>query len=177
MKKHFVILLGLVLLFAFSSVNAQSKIGFSVGPELALPMGSFGDVAGMGFGASVGGEMNLADNINGFVTVGYLTFGEKDVAGVAKWQYSGIPILVGAKYYFGKDGFYGLAETGFHLWTITSTVTLFGASVSGDASSSEFSYGVGAGYEVGSFDFNAKYMGAGSGISYVGVRAAYKFSL
>ncbi len=177
MKKHLVIILGLVFLLAFTSVNAQSKIGLSVGPELALPMGSFGDAAGMGFGATIGAEMNVAENINAFAKVGYLMFGEKEIAGISKFKWSGIPILVGAKYYFGNGGFYSLAETGFHLWTAETTVTFFGVSATTDVTSTEFSYGVGVGYEVGSFDINAKYAGAGSGVSYIGVRAAYKFAL
>lgn len=177
MKKHLSIILGLVLLVAFTNVNAQSKFTLNVGPELALPMGSFGDVAGFGFGGSVGGELGLAENMKGFATVGYLMFGEKDVAGLGKWSYSAIPILVGAKYYLGKGGFYTMAETGFHLWTVESTVTFFGVSTTVDASSTEFTYGVGAGYEFGAFDVNAKYIGAGSGISYIGVRVAYNFAL
>jgi len=179
MKKQLFIILGLVLLVAFTNVNAQSKFTLNVGPELALPMGSFGDVAGFGFGGSVGGELGLAENIKGFATVGYLMFGGKELFPGFETKYSGIPILVGAKYYIGKGGFYTLAETGFHLWSYdVPSINIFTGNVTTSSqSSTEFSYGVGAGYEFGAFDVNAKYIGAGSGISYIGVRVAYNFAL
>ncbi|MCF8241798.1 MAG: hypothetical protein K9J16_10460 [Melioribacteraceae bacterium] len=185
MKKIFVTVLGLFLFVGFA--NAQS---LGVGAELSLPMGTFGDQAGMGFGGSVRGELELSDNMNGMLTVGYLTYGGKEVdfGGGLKddWSWSAITILAGAKYYLGSAGFYTMAETGFHMWTAeyvrtytpavgyTSTLTV-------DASSTEFSYGLGFGYEIpmgaNSLDLNAKYEGAGSGISYVGARVAYRFSL
>lgn len=182
MKKHLSIILGLILLVVFTNVNAQSKMHLGVGADISLPMGSFGDVAGLGFGGSVRGELGLADNINGMATVGYLTYGGKDF-GNSSYSYSAIAILVGAKYYIGTDGLYTMAETGFHLWTYSvesQPVTIGGFTVGGgsnDFSASEFSYGVGVGYEFGSFDVNVKYTGAGSGISYIGARVGYRFAL
>lgn len=182
MKKQLSIILALFLFVAFTTVNAQGKISLSVGPEVAIPMGNFGDLSGIGFGGSVGGELNLADNINGFVTVGYLTFGDKDVSNIT-YSFTAIPIIVGAKYYIGKGGFYTMAETGFHLWTakvespgvVVNGVTFGGGSA--ETTSTEFTYGVGVGYEIGKFDVNAKYIGAGSNLTYIGIRASYKFAL
>ncbi len=188
MKKHLVIILSLVFLLAFTSLNAQSKIGLSVGPELAVPTGTLGDIAGIGFGGTVAVQMNLGQNIDGYVRVGYLTFGEKDIASLgiangapagttANNKTSAIPLLVGTKYYFGKGGFYSLGEIGLHFISNSQTVSFAGASASNDVSSTEFSYSVGVGYEVSSFDLGVRYTGAGSNANWIGVRAAYKFSL
>ncbi len=57
MKKLFGLLF--VVLFAFSFTNAQSKMAVSVGANLGLPMGTFGDVANMGFGGGAKFEYQL----------------------------------------------------------------------------------------------------------------------
>ena len=58
--------------------NAQNG-RFSVGAELALPMGDFGDAASTGFGGSVRYEYPVNDNIGLTGTVGYLIFSGKTV--------------------------------------------------------------------------------------------------
>jgi len=52
MKKSLIVLFAL---FIAVSVNAQN-INLSVGGELSMPMGTFGDAAGIGFGGTVRGE-------------------------------------------------------------------------------------------------------------------------
>lgn len=47
MKKTLTLLLMFLVIAGFT--NAQSKIKLSVGANVALPMGSFGDIAGTGF--------------------------------------------------------------------------------------------------------------------------------
>jgi len=143
-------------------------------------MGSFADVAGFGFGASVGGEMPLADKITGTASVGYLMFGEKELGAPGfsvKSSFSAIPILVGSKYALG-DKFYGAAEVGFHLFSskVTSEVTFFGTTTTseGTANTTDFTIGVGGGYMFGKFDVSAKYYLV-SDANYLGVRVAYHF--
>ena len=113
MKQLLSVLLLAVLFTGF--INAQSQ-GVSVGGNLALPMGSFGDVANVGFGGTATYERSFAPNIVGEVYAGYLTFGGKEVFGV-KYSSSMIPIMAGAKYYFqpGK-GLYGNALLGVHIF-------------------------------------------------------------
>ncbi|MCK9279559.1 MAG: outer membrane beta-barrel protein [Melioribacteraceae bacterium] len=178
--KKVVYLFAAVVLFAGLSLNAQSKLSFNAGANAALPMGSFADVAGFGFGASVGAEMPVADKITGTASVGYLMFGEKELGGTgfsAKSSFSAIPILVGSKYAF-NDNFYGAAEVGFHLFsgTVKSEITLFGSTTSAEAteSTTDFTVGVGAGYMFGKLDVSAKYYLI-SDANYLGVRVAYHF--
>ncbi|MFA7287560.1 MAG: hypothetical protein WC055_01640 [Melioribacteraceae bacterium] len=169
-----------VVLFAGLNLNAQSKLAFNAGANLGLPMGSFGDVAGIGFGASVGAEMPVADKITGTASVGYMMFAEKELGGAGlsiKSSFSAIPILVGAKYALANN-FYGAAEVGFHLFssTVKSEMTLFGTTTSAEATANttDFTIGVGGGYTFGKIDVSAKYYLV-SDANYLGVRVAYHF--
>lgn len=177
MKKVLVVLFVLV-----GIVSAQKNITFSAGGNLALPMGSFGDAVGVGFGATVGAEMPVADKIIGTATLGYLMWGGKDInLGIGKitTDFSSIPILVGAKYYFNK-GLYGHGQLGLHMFSSTakSTVTFFGSTTTAEASASstDFTIGVGGGYEMGNLDLSVAYYLI-SDANYLGARVAYRFKL
>lgn len=184
MKKSLIVLFAL---FIAVSVNAQN-INLSVGGELSMPMGTFGDAAGIGFGGTVRGEYPINDQIVGIADVGYLMWGGEtiDLGGLGEitTDYSAIPILVGAKYYFDK-GFYAIAQVGLHMFTFeaTSKITFLGSTTESSASVSEskFGAGVGAGYELplggGALDINVKYQMVADDLSYLGARVAYKFSL
>ena len=171
-----------VVLFAFTFVNAQSKMALGVGANLALPMGTFGDVAGMGFGGGAQFEYMLSPNISGTVSATYLMFGEKDFLDI-KYSYSIIPIQAGAKYYFGN--FYGLAETGINLLSLKVDVparTFMGVTIPGSSTSSstsEFGFGFGAGYVLpmgkNSLDISAKYQNYASSTAAINIGVAYKF--
>jgi hypothetical protein len=172
----------LVLILLVGAVSAQKKITMSAGGSLALPMGDFGNVVGVGFGATVGGEMPLTDKIIGTATLGYLMWGGKELdlgLGKITTDFSSIPILVGAKYYFNK-GFYGIGQLGFHMFTITakSTITFFGSTSTAEASESttEFTIGIGGGYEIGNLDLSAAYYLI-KDANYLGARVAYRFGL
>lgn len=183
MKKLFSVLF--VVLFAFTFANAQSKMAVGVGGNLALPMGTFGDVAGMGFGGGASFQYSFSENIVSTATVTYLMFGEKDLSGIGKYSYSIIPIHVGAKYYFGS--FYTSAETGMNLISLTVDIparTLFGVTIPGSSSStssSEFGFAVGAGYELpmgkNALDLSVKYQNYASSTAAINVGVAYKFGL
>lgn len=183
MKKFLIVLF--VLLFALT-VNAQN-INLSVGGELAMPMGTFSDAAGIGFGGTVRGEYPINDQLVGIADVGYLMWGGETIdlgIGEITTDYSAIPIQVGAKYYFDK-GFYALAQVGLHMFTFdaTSKITIFGSTTESSFSTSEskFGAGFGAGYELplggGALDINVKYQLVSDDLSYLGARVAYKFSL
>lgn len=183
MKKLFSVLF--VVLFAFTFVNAQSKMALGVGANLALPMGTFNDIAGMGFGGGAQFEYMLSPNISGTVSATYLMFGEKDLAGIAKYSYSIIPIQAGAKYYFGN--FYGLAEIGINLVSLSVDIparTFMGVTIPGSSASSsasEFGFGFGAGYVLpmgkNSLDISAKYQNYASSTAAINIGVAYKFGL
>lgn len=181
MKKVLVVLFALMCVVG--TANAQ-QIKLSVGPEVALPMGAFGDAANIGFGGTVRAEYPVAPNMNLMLTAGYLMWGGKEFDfGFFKvtTDYSAIPILAGAKYFFAP-GIYGMAEAGIHMFTFKAETTggLFAGSSS--TSESKFGGGVGVGYEAAlsptvGLDLNAKYAFVSGDLSYIGARVGVKFGL
>ncbi|HEX2617713.1 MAG TPA: outer membrane beta-barrel protein [Flavobacteriales bacterium] len=97
---------------------------FSLGAELALPMGDFGDAVGTGFGVTLGYEIPVGDNLGVMAQAGWMTFSGKDIdlgpfGTIEGPSFTAIPIQVGAKYYFtdNQEGFYAGLLTGVHLFT------------------------------------------------------------
>lgn len=161
--------------------NAQNG-RFSVGAELALPMGDFGDAASTGFGGSVRYEYPVNDNIGLTGTVGYLIFSGKTVAGVDGPDWSMIPVQVGGKYYFteNQEGFYAGLEIGIHSSSIKTPEYNFGGFIipSQTVSSSDLSYAPQLGYHLANLDLGLRYQmiaTTGSTTSYLGLRIAYVF--
>ena len=184
-----VAVVALALIVSFNA-QAQNKMAGSVGAEVLIPMGNFSDAAKIGFGGTAEYEYYVQPNISVTGKVGYITWGAKtgDATGVEA-SFSGIPILVGGKYYFipsGRTRVYGQFELG--LFILSSTVKYtgpvalagFGGEVSG--SSTEFTIAPAIGFEIpagdkGAIDLSARFWGilSSGGSSNVGARAAYKF--
>src|SRR5690606_21924762 len=143
-----------------SSVAVAQDGRFSIGAELALPMGDFGDASSIGFGGSVRYEHPVGDNIGLTGTVGYLIFGGKETSegGVTfdGPDYSMIPIQVGGKYYFTEQqlGFYAGLELGVHSTTAkipSSSITIGGVTIETpevSTSSTDLSYAPQIGYHL-----------------------------
>jgi hypothetical protein len=186
------------------STNMFAQDGrFSVGAELAMPGGDYGDNAGTGFGASLRYEMPMGDNLGLTGTVGYLMYGKKSVETYGyKYEYSSsvIPIMLGAKYYFTEqqNGFYGAFQIGLSMLSNKSEYSydLLGVHYSGSdtQSSSAFTWAPGVGYHLDNLDFGLNYYGFSYtqdytttvlGVAYttevtyagswIGIRAAYVF--
>lgn len=183
MKK--VLVLCVVALFMVGLTNAQtSKLKIGVGAYIGLPMGNFGDVTSLGFGGVAQGEYDLAPQIVGTLTTGYLSFSGKSVNGVDLGSWSVVPILVGGKYFF-TPMFYGAVQIGINMVSYTNKHVpvgfnyVTGQIAYGDASvsSSEFGFDIGVGYEMKPFDFLVKYGTFGSGTGNISLTALYKFSL
>lgn len=179
---------------AFSCGLMAQENRASAGLELALPMGDFGDAFGMGFGASIGYELPVGDNLGVMAQVGYLSFAGKDIEfnllGVTTTiegpNLAAIPVQVGAKYYFtdNQEGAYLGVLTGLHFMTV-------------EDADGESSFGLAPllGYMIGeNIDISLRYQmlfdkqetvsGSGTSItieeetvtnSYLGIRAAYMF--
>jgi opacity protein-like surface antigen len=144
MKKLFTVLFTVIIFTGF--VNAQNNMYLGVGPLVSLPIGSFGDAANVGFGGTAIFELEFMPQLHGTAQAGYITWGTD----ADDLSFSGIPILVGAKYYFMQSGgVYGHGQLGVTLLTFDypEIVTPFG-SFGGSQSSTEFSFVIGAGYEV-----------------------------
>jgi hypothetical protein len=181
MKK--VLVLCVVALFMVGLTNAQtSKFKIGVGAYIGLPMGTFGDVVSIGFGGVAQGELELAPQIVGTLTTGYLSFSGKSVNGFTLGNWSIIPILVGGKYFFTPN-FYGAVQIGLNMVSYTNTVSYTNpfthttTTASASASSSEFGFNFGVGFEMKPFDFLVKYGTFGSNASAISLTALYKFPL
>jgi outer membrane protein W len=147
MSKILVAIVVCALVFSVSQSSAESKMALSVGGDVLLPMGTFGDVASTGFGGSVRGQYDINPMFSAGLTVGYYTWSGKDVAGVTLPNFKGVPVRVFGKYYFmpadQKMRVYGIAELGFFFASVSATVG--GVSVS--ASETDFNYAPGVGLE------------------------------
>ena len=180
MKKALVLLMAVLCLTVVS--NAQkNNISLNAGAVIALPMGSFGDVYDMGFGATVRGELPFSKQLVGIATVGFLTW-SGDMSGFGTtidYKTTAIPVRAGAKYYFDKKGtgLYGIGELGLHFYS--STVE--GGGMNLDASSTEFALALGGGYELPvsktmMLDLSGEYVVV-SESNYLEIRAGLKFPL
>jgi hypothetical protein len=182
MKKLLSVLIILAFAFAMNTTFAQGKNYLGIGANLALPMGSFSDAAGTGFGATGSFEMTFTPNITGIATAGYLKFGGQDF-GYFSYDYSDIPIMVGIKYYFTPGmPFYAIGQVGLNFFNANASYTgPFGSLFEASGSSTEFGLGLGVGYEVpvgtnAAIDLTGMF-NIISDLNYIGVRAAYRFGI
>jgi hypothetical protein len=158
---------------------------FSLGAEVGLPMGNFGDIAGAGFGGSLRYEANISDKLNWSASAGYLSFSGKTYTypgtnvTIPFGNFSIIPITGGVKYYFSEvnNGFYGAADLGFNFIS-TYDVTYNSGNGGGynlsSASTTKFGLSPGVGYRTGNWDLAARF-NLISDANYLGVRVAYVF--
>lgn len=175
MKKLF-ILTAVAGLFAFSSVNAQTKAPkLSVGAEFAFPMGDFGDVADFGYGGSLQYQHPVAANLLLTGSAGYTSFKFKDYTALGVTYKGGnsgtIPVKAGARYYFGENFFAG-AELGAGFSTEDNGTTAF-----------IYSPGVGVDFPVSdksTIELGARYeawSAKSTTNGFIGLRAAFNFGL
>jgi len=144
----------LVFLCTFTSLNAVSKSSVGLHAVVALPIGSFGDVAGTGFGVQGVYEIGFGNNLVGVVKIGYIKWGGKDF-GDYSYGYSAVPVIAGVKYFFKPgSGFYVTTAVGLHFFSVNTdipTITIGGITVGGgsvSASTTNFTFSAGAGYQV-----------------------------
>lgn len=176
MKKLLQVVGVAICMFAFTN-NSNAQVNFSGGVELAMPMGDFANTAKLGYGVSFGAEKPVGDNMGITGTLGYIIMPfNKDKSGI-EGNFALMPIQAGFKYYFTDNtaGAYAKADLGFHRTTMKIDYG-FGEV---DASSTDLSYAVGAGYLVNEhIDLGLRYQmiaGDGSSSAYLGIRAAYVF--
>jgi hypothetical protein len=177
-------ILAIVMLVA-TGANAQGKIAVNIGADVLMPIGSFSDAVSIGFGGTAQGEYLLAPNASLTLKSGYVTWSAKDVPSGFKVSYSGIPILVGGKYYFmpeGKTRFYGTLEVGLMILSASAEGTYGGQTYKTSASETDFSVAPGVGVEIaagakGAIDISARYWGIfkDGSASNIGARVGYKF--
>lgn len=145
----------MVLAFSFLAVTGAFA-QFSVGAELALPMGTpFSDGFNMGFGGSVNYQGAINDNLSWVGYAGYQTYGAKNLPSGYSASFSMIPIQAGVRYYFTESGagFYGEFDLGMFFASASAS----GGGISASSSDSKFGFTPAIGYRVSSFDIGARY--------------------
>ncbi len=118
-------IIGLFIGLILSVQSTQAQMPFSVqnlgvngGLTFKVPIGTFGDVAGVGFGFVVQGEYVFTPQISILAGLGYVIYSGKDL-GSYRYNYSELPLTAGAKYYLFPPGknpmrIFLLGELGFH---------------------------------------------------------------
>lgn len=162
----------LVLVFSFFAVTG-ALAQFSLGFDLQLPMGTFGDAYNMGLGGTVRYDAAINDNLSWTASAGYISYGGKNLPSGYSSTISMIPIVGGIKYYFTESnaGFYGAADIGFFITSASYDIPGFG---SGSTSETKFGLTPGVGYRFGQFDVSGRYNIVGD-FNNVGFRIAYFF--
>lgn len=171
-----------MLLVAFSmfGVVAMAQEGFhkiSAGAELALPMGDFSNGYSVGFGATGKVFYGLTNESSITGTLGYIHFPMKSQPGLSG-HVGMIPLQFG--YYHDFGGFYIEPQLG--LAFVSSKVEMkgmgdfFGFDMSGTASDTKFSLGLGGGYNFGDWDVGLRYQII-QYANFLGARVAYSFDI
>lgn len=171
-----------------SSLLAQSK-QLSFGADVMLPQGDFSKEFSLGVGPTVGFELPVGDRIGITVQAGYNILMLKDDIKEVLDGATIIPAQAGLKYYFqeSQSGLYAHGQLGIHSFTEKfKENSLFGLSAESE-SKTNFSWGIGAGYQLSKFDIGVRYntVTAGesegseesSSLSYIGLRVAYILSM
>lgn len=174
--KKLLLLTAIAGLFAFTSVNAQTRTPkLSLGAEFAFPMGDFGDATDFGFGGSLQYQHPVAESLSITGSAGYTSFKfkEETVGGVTfgGGSFGTIPVKAGARYYFGEN-FFAAGELGAAISTEKGGSTGF-----------IYAPGVGVDFPVsdtGSIELGARYEGwsqKGGTSGFIGLRLAYNFGI
>lgn len=179
MKKLIVILSVVITTALVHPVQAQ----FSGGLELGAPLGTFGDYAKIGFGASVRYQASINDQLAWTASIGYLSFGGKDVPvgsqTASLGSHSNVPITGGVQYYLGEgdNKFYISGDISINFISVS---VLYPNSGNGggyniaSASETRIGFAPGVGYRFGNWDFGAKF-NLISDFNYAGLRIGYVF--
>lgn len=191
MKKALLVVLAVAfVVFAAGSGNAQGKISFGIGADVAFPMTSgFSDSQNLGIGGTAKGYYMLNEMATLTATAGYITFGGKDYTpagspagtSIKAGSWNQIPVVVGGRYYFGPAAssfrLYGAFELGliFSSYTIPEIkIGNFVVVPSQSFSGSDFSYQPQLGFEASSFDVAVRLIGV-SGATAIAARIGYIF--
>jgi len=173
-----------------SLAAAQHPFTVGAGFDLMLPVGSFGDSWGTGFGGTAELDYILSTHASVTGKLGYLIWSGKDLPSGVSATYGGVPVLVGVKYYphlfvspTGTNGIraYGHLELGFMVGSVSISGTSKGYTGSISGSTTDFTIVPSLGVEIpagpkGAVDVSVRYFDI-SRKSSIGFRAGYKMSI
>jgi len=105
--------LGAAMFFGY---NASAQFGVQAG--IAMPMGTFGDIAGMGFGGALSYKKEMGEGMKIGGSAGFYSLPGEELAGGFEWGSTTlIPILVTFDYSLG-DNLYVGADAGYNVISI-----------------------------------------------------------
>lgn len=168
----------LILLLIASSSFAQT-LRLGIGPNLALPKNSLSEIVNNGFGGTAQAEIGLAGyNLTG--SVSYISFGIKKIgingAGTLEHTIAAIPVLAGTKYDF-LLGLYVSAAIGVNFMSTKVETSMHGVNKSTTLKEQNFTFAVGAGYQIAMLDLSLKYQKLAKSADIIGVNVLYNFGL
>lgn len=112
MKRTFLTSMLVLIISLAGFAQTEKGFKFSVGPELALPTGSFGTGYSFGIGATAQIEKLFQDKLYGTGTAGIIFYNGKSVGnGLKNSGITIIPIKAGVKYFL-TDGIYAGLQAG-----------------------------------------------------------------
>ena len=169
--KKFSLIFCVLLTTSLISFAQKGNNQISLGPEVGIPMGTFGDAYSVGFGGTVKGLLGVGQSGQLTFTLGYLYFKGKSGTSSNGYSYANqtfniVPYLIG--YRHNIKAFYIEPQLGFASYT----TKVIGEKIS----ETRFTYALGAGYTIHSFDVGLRFQ-SHEGTSFLGVRAAYVFNL
>jgi len=163
-----------ILVLSTPVALSQSTVTLSPGVELSIPVRDFADEAGTGFGISGRVQFSPSTGLGLMGTVGYLWWGSKSTVDATS-SYEALQTMGGLKLYVLK-GVYALAEAGAYFMTSTSSLTWIETTAS--QTDARLMFSAGAGGEIGSIEFEAKYSGSQYTREHTAsVRIGYRFGL
>jgi len=189
MKSTITKLMGVCAIVIFSTGAFAQNNQISLGVDLGIPLGDFGDFASFMIGPTAGFELPVSDNIGITLQAGYLLITpNSDVKDLVK-SMSAIPAQAGVKYYIGEnqEGLYIHGQAGIHSMSLkTEDIEILGTTISGSTTSStNFSWGIGGGFQLPKLDLGIRYNSispdsdadGASASTYIGFRAAFLLNL
>ena len=165
--------------------SAQGQMSIGAGLDVMLPVGSFADSWGTGFGGTAEFDYSLSPKTNVTGKIGYLTWSGKNLPSGVTATYGGVPFLVGVKYYphllvsqtQSPVRFYGHLELGLMFGSVSGS----GHYLTITESKTDFTIVPSIGCEIpagpnGAVDISIRYFDI-SKKSSIGLRAGYKLLL
>jgi hypothetical protein len=183
MKRPLVTLALCTGLFTIGTLKAQTT-QLSIGADAMLPIGDFSEWASFGVGPALGVEFPAGDRAAFVLQFAYNFLTPQDDAGIDSWTM--MPIQAGGKFFFQETqkGAYGSLLLGLHNQTVTTKEIdggpLVGTIPSVKESEADFSWAVGAGYQMEKLDIGARYNAISDSNAkwgYFGFRVAYLIGL
>ncbi|MDR1841592.1 MAG: porin family protein [Holophagales bacterium] len=161
----------LVLALIAAAPLAAQEFRYGGQVSIANPTGDDSDIASMGFGAGLLGEMPFTDNFALRGRLQYMMFGNKNNVDVSSYS-----LMADGIYAFDNHdaGLFGIVSLGFANTSVKMSLPFFG-SISSDSSGMVF--GAGLGYNFNrNLGAEVKYLAGGDdNISYIQVSATWRF--